>query len=320
MTVICFYISQLLAGEVDQFTKRFSPLADSSQVLNQVANAYLKKSIEEANDSNTNCDEKVLYEKMRNYFANHQDGEITIYALTSPLVDKIKLKIHDSIYAGWTLRTGVLIGRKNADKSPAALSPLIKIGEQIIGTDKLEHLFGRGFAYFTDYYLKEKSLTKTLKSGIFDEKIIYGGNVLTTGVFSYADLTANFNGMRFWNHVLLKREDIMGKEFNLGPYVICENKKFVFNKAINFTNYYDAAYDEGINCSKFANKLGLRKFKQSLEKLNLDDPKHTYKCPMDQVLLTKMTKKYGQFSKFIINNEGNETVSYTYEFKNIFNE
>ncbi len=308
----------LIAGEVDQFTKRFSPPADSSVEMNKVANHYLKKSIIEANGAGEGCDEKVLYKKMRNYFANHKDGEITIHALTSPTVARTKFKISESIFQGWTMGTGALIGRPNADNTDVALSPLITIGNQVIGTDKLEHLFGRGFAYFTDYYLSKKSLRKTLKTGIFEEKIIYGGNFLTTGVFSYADLATNFDGMRFWNHVLLKREDILGATRNLGPYVVCKDKKFVLNKKIDFTNYFDAAHDEGINCSKFANDKGLKKFNESLVKLTAKDPDHTYECPMDQSVLDKVVEKYGEFAKFLVNQNGNNTVNYTGEFTQQF--
>jgi hypothetical protein len=310
--------THVVAGEVDQFTSRFQPIEDSSRLINKVANNYLKKSIEEANQETSSCDEKILYKKMRNYFANHQTGEITIFALESPFVDKIKLKISQSIFKHWSLRTGAIIGRKSADLSELALSPLIKMGDQVIGTDKLEHLFGRGFAYFTNYYLNKKSFERTLKSGIFQEKLIYGGNFLATGVFSYADLAANFNGMRFWNHVLLKRNDIMGEEKNLVPYVKCVNQKFVFHQEIDFVPYFDAAHDEGINCSKFANSLGLKSYLKSLDELSKKDTEHVYQCPMDQKLLSQMIEKYGQFSKYIINQKGNGAVNYTGEFESIF--
>lgn len=310
--------NHLLAGEVDQFTKRFEPLNDSSVIMNKLANDYLKQSIDEANKITNTCDEKVLYKKMRNYFANHKDGEITIFALHDSSVEKIKLKISESIFKDWSIWNGRLLGRKSADQSDIALSPLVRIGTQVIGTDKFEHLFGRGFKYFTDYYLGKRTLEKTLKSGILGEKTIYGGNFLATGVFSYADLSANFNGMRFWNHVLQRRVDILGRGSNLGPYVLCENKKFILNKntKIDFTNYFDPSYDEGINCSKFSNKDALNKFNKSLKNLSQKSSVE-YRCPMDDKLLNKMIEKYGEFSQYIINSKGNNTVSYFAEFENL---
>lgn len=307
------------AAEVDQFSKRFYPLVDSSSLINDVANAYLLKSIDEANKSHHQCNEKILYKKMRNYFSNHLKGEVTIFSIKSPLVDKIKLKIKQSIFKEWDLKTGMLLGHPFTDTSKIVLSPLLKIGDQVIGTDKFEHLFGRGFAYFSDYYLKNKSLEQTLNSGYIQEKIVYGGNFIATGVFSYADLSANFNGMRFWNNVLLKRKDIMEEERKIGPYVICENQKFELHKKIDFKYYFDASHDEAINCSNFSNKRALTKINKSLADLNKTDKDHVYKCPMDEKILKEMVAKYGVFSKYIINEKGNGTINYLQKFDGSLN-
>ena len=44
-----------------------------------------------------------------------------------------------------------------------------------------------------------------LSWGEMREKGVYGFS--TTGIFSYADLVANFNGYRFWNRVLKTEKD-----------------------------------------------------------------------------------------------------------------
>ena len=53
------------------------------------------------------------------------------------------IPLKESIYAGWTIFDGMILGRKKAASSPLALSPLIKIKDEVIGVDKLEHLFGK---------------------------------------------------------------------------------------------------------------------------------------------------------------------------------
>lgn len=312
-------VSLTYSGEVDHFSRKFQVIKDSAEVMNSIANSYLAKSVQEANSTSSSCNEKTLYKKMRNYFSNHKTGEITIFALNDPRVDKIKLKISDSVYKEWSYRNGSLLASKSSDGSNIVLSPLMRIGSQVIGTDKFEHLFGRGFAYFTDHYLNKKTLKHTLKIGVREEKIIYGGNFLATGVFSYADLSANFNGMRFWNHILLQRVDILGPQFNLGPYVVCKNNKFEINETtkIDFTKYFDASYDESINCSKFANSNALEKFNRSLNSLNLNESTNIYKCPMDKTLLSAMVEKYGDFSIHFINTQGNLTVNYFAEFTSL---
>ena len=181
---MCIYLSCCYTAEVDQFTSRlqFQGLKDSSEIINTKANEFLKKSIDEANKESSNCDEDILYRKMRNYFANHQKGDLTIFAIHDASVDRIKIRIDESIYKNWSFSSGALISKNAKKLSDMTLSPLIKIGSQVIGTDKLEHLFGRGFAYFTDYYKEKKSLNDTLYTGTYQERWIYGGNPLASGV------------------------------------------------------------------------------------------------------------------------------------------
>ena len=49
----------------------------------------------------------------------------------------------------------------------------------------------------------------------------------TTGIYSFSELAANFNGYRFWNTILLKKKDplkgVIGNFFNR-PYVGCSTQ------------------------------------------------------------------------------------------------
>ncbi|MBT3586105.1 MAG: hypothetical protein HN509_14460 [Halobacteriovoraceae bacterium] len=258
------------AAEVDQFTDRFEFLEDSAERLNTKAATFLDSALIEANnsaaESGSDCHEKDLYKHLRKYFLNHKSGQLTPYVLKSETYPKRKFMKADTIYSEWTVWDGYLLGRKKANSSPVALAPLIRVGEVVVGSDKIEHLFGRGFAYFKRKYLRGKKMKKVFKYGIRGEKTIFGGNKLATGVFSYADLATNFNGMRFWNHMLALRSDIMGQQ--LGPYVKCQAGKWRKVKDIDFRDYFDDAADEGINCSKFASKNSAKKVRKALERLN----------------------------------------------------
>lgn len=310
----------VLAAEVDQFTRRNDPLSDSSQLLNLKANQFVKEAIEKLNKDAIDCQsleaEKKLYKELRKYFANHTKGQLTIYALKSDDIQKRKLKIQDSIFQDWTIFDGYLLGKPSANNSDLALGPLIRMNDVVVGTDKLEHLFGRGFSYFNNYYLKNKSLKRTLNSGVFGEKTIYGGNKLATGVFSYADLSANFNGMRFWNHILQKREDVMGDNF--GPYITCGNgSKWEQVKDIDFTHYFDASHDEAINCSKFPTKKTAKKYAKVVQQLGSEKTHYVgiAGCPIDPNSLEAMKQKYGKFAKYILNlSDSDRELSYFNEF------
>lgn len=319
---LMFLSGTVLAGEADHYTYRHDPISDMSSVINKRANEYLQTSIEAANQKGS-CDENALYEQMRKYFANHSSGKLVKFALHDNLVERRQINLKKSIYGEWKILNGYLMGKPSAAESPLALTPMIRIGDEVVGTDKLEHMFGMGFKYFKWHYLKGKNLKKVLKRGVVFEKTTLGGNILATGVFAYADLSANFNGMRFWNHVLQQREDVMGD--NKGPYVNCVDNKFVANteNPIDFTHYIDKSMDESINCSKFATKSGVRKVRRSLERLS-EEYGTEFKCPMSMEDLNQMYEKYDVTIKgdrkkrsighYILNDDGYDDVSYFNEF------
>lgn len=304
--------SSTFAAEADNFTARFLALTDISGDLNKLANGAIREAISKLNREGGCASlgaETKLYNELKKTFSNHSKGELVKTILYSQSVSKNELPLKQSIYAEWKISNGLLLGRKKAATSPLALSPLIQIGDQAIGVDKLEHMFGMGFSYFTQYYGKKKSIEHVLKVGIFKEKTFLGGNVFATGVFSYGDLSANFNGMRFWNHILLKNEDILGKDYNLGPYVVCSDSKWKVNEEMDFRNYIDASMDESINCSKFATKSGEGKFKKAIQALGAS-------CPMDGQKVIELKEKYKALNiqHWILNDEGTDTVSYFNEF------
>ncbi len=290
--LLIFLFSLTLVGaETDHYTYRGEAIEDVADILDDLANSYLEESINILNQSE-NCNdskqsEMNLYNELKKYFANHKSGILTQKILHDNIIDLRMISLDDSIYSEWSIWNGFLLGRKKAAQSPLALAPMMNLNGKVIGTDKLEHLFGMGFIYFKKHYIKDKSLQSTLKSGVLREKTFLGGNNLATGVFSYADLSANFNGMRFWNHILQKRPDVLGE--NLGPFVKCENSKWkrVEGKRIKFSLYLDDSVDESLNCSKFATKGGVRKFKEAIKRI---DPKNT--CPMNKEKLKMVSKKY----------------------------
>lgn len=309
--------STAFSAEADNFTARQLDLKDVSKEVNALANNYLKKAITDLNKKGP-CDEEALYKELRLYFANHSKGELVKDILYKNAVEINALPIKQSVYSTWEATDGYLLGRKKAATSPLALSPLIKIGDQVVGVDKLEHMFGMGFDYFGKHYIKGKSIGKVLNYGIALEKTILGGNVLATGVFSYGDLAANFNGMRFWNHVLQKNDDILGSQENKGPFLTCEQNKWsaVESNPIDFRNYLDASTDESINCSKFAGTKAVAKFKKQVKIRGFLTTEGAAACPVEPEVLKLMREKYkpSGVEHLIINDEGNGKVSYFNEF------
>lgn len=308
----------LFAAEADHYSI-LETKENASHLLSTETTRLLKEKLSEINQkqSCSSMKEKDLYKELQDIFANHSKGKLVKDVLYTDKYPTIVIPLKESIYGAWSVRNGYLLGRKKAAESPLALAPLIRVGEVLIGTDKLEHLFGMGFQYFDRHYLRGHSLKRVLKRGIFFEKTILGGNVIATGIFSYGDLAANFNGMRFWNHMLQKRDDVLGKEHNLGPYLECQGESWVQVKEIDYAAYFDLSSDESINCSKFASKNGLKKYNRYMKSRGSDCPRRPdlfrdlqakYNIP------TQGDKKKRPLSHWILNDEGNGKVSYFNEF------
>lgn len=317
------------AAEADHFSLPDGQIADITAEVNRLSNEGLAAAITDLN-AQGGCDdsrksEELLYERLTDVFSNHKKGQL-VNTIISGEIPRTVIPLKESIYSEWSIWNGFLLGRRGAAKSPLALFPLIKIGDTVVGVDKLEHMFGMGLRYFKGHYLEEKPLVSVLKGGIFKEKTFLGGNMLATGVFSYADLAANFNGMRFWNHMLQKRDDVLGAQHNVGPYLTCQAGKWVKNeeRPIDFSNYVDATMQESMNCSKFATAAGARKFGEALAALQSKDKSRIFTCPENPSLMEQVIQKYEvampadspgtNVDHWIINREGNGKVSYFNEF------
>ncbi len=327
--VLLFTCTTARAAEADHYTLDEAQVADITDEVNKLANDGVVRAIDELNAAGA-CDESKeseerLYERLTYIFSNHKKGRL-VQAIIEGKIPRTVIPLKESVYSEWSIWNGFLLGRKAAAKSPLALFPLIKIGDVVVGVDKLEHMFGMGQRYFKSHYLDERPLVNVLKNGIFKEKTALGGNMLATGVFSYADLSANFNGMRFWNHMLQKRDDVLGARHNAGPYLTCSAGKWLKNeeRPIDFRTYVDATMQESMNCSKFATAGGVRKFNEALADRQAKDGSRVFACPVNPDLLSEVARKYeveiagdsrgSKVDHWIINREGNAKVSYFNEF------
>ena len=320
---LCLLSTSVFCAEVDHYSKRAIPLEDSLEKVNLMANEHLQVALDRVNSTET-CSltkksQAKLYKSLKSEFANHMKGQFTKELIHSESIDLHKTHINNSIYRDWNFSDGVVLAiakMKRGKTNSFGLSPLININEHYIGIDKFEHMFGMGFIYFRLHHHKNWSVKSVLKHGIFREKAVLGGNIIETGVFAYADLSANFNGMRFWNHMLQLQDDVLGKVHNIGPYIKCENGKWISNKKIDFSKYIDNTMDETLNCSKFASKRSLRKFTRRIKEINPDNT-----CPMSSAKINKTLDKYQvktsektMISDWLINTKGNGRLKFTNEF------
>jgi hypothetical protein len=316
----------LYASEIDSFHGRFNKLEDSTIPLNKKTNSLFKDAIKRANQKQEKlakrerrrsneensesitpkCSKKILYKSMRKNFRNHYTGKLNPWIIKSNEIDKVVIPVEESIYQDFRWFEAYVPGLfARVFKDPSAM--LLRVGDVLVGNDKFEHFLGSGFEYFDTNYLQKQGIRAALKIGWKAETGILGAS--TTGVMAYADMFANFTGMRFWNHVLAENVDIMGpeKENNLGPYIKCENNKWVQVKDMDWSKYIQHAMDEGINCSKFKNQLMTDAVMNRIGLLEYQYNR-AFQCPIRPLELSKAALKYHKYQLFLINTEGHVPV------------
>jgi hypothetical protein len=134
-----------------------------------------------------------------------------------------------------------------------------------MGLDKLSHFRGGGFIYFKQYndYIhkykrqydaplaRRKAFEEAIDLGIKSEHSLLGTR--GTGVFSYADLEANFQGLKLLLNLCLDPEP--GSHPYLSQVTRDGKKQWVLAKSVNMARYFNPSFDEFINPSVFSDKV-----------------------------------------------------------------
>ncbi len=299
-TTLLLSLSPSFGAEVDSFTKRSQPLADSLEQLNKKSNEYFRQAIDEANEKKDSCHEKTLYKSMRKYFNNQYRGDLGKYIVEAKDFDSSIVTVEESIYQDFKWYQSFVQGFwARRFKDPTAAN--INVGGVLVGTDKFEHFMGSGYLYYRKNYIKGEGVRAAMEIGYSAETGFMGA--ITTGVKAYGDLAANFNGMRFWNHVLQKYDDILGTQYNIGPYVECKNNEWVMVKEMNWADYVDYSFDEGLNCSAFPSQKMLDLVQGRIDAV-AEKNGVSMTCPVEPQKINTLLPKYGIFAKDLINEKG----------------
>jgi hypothetical protein len=273
-----FWCQVANAAEIDSVTTRYVALDDASAALNQLINERLAEGVAKANLldranqfdllPDSVCNRNTLYTELRKAIFQSLTASWGLkgYSLDLQLVEHLKsqsyhLSLNDSIYRDLDYLEAFSLNLKE-------LSDVVHIDDHLIGVDKFGHFFAEGWSYFEMTALQHRSLDEAMSWGMQQEQGKFGYS--TTGIFSFADLTANFNGWRFWNRVLLEDKDpLQGFFRNLlqQPYVSCSLQvveslqqrqpayAWTLNRAFDIADYVDGAWDEGQNCNSYADPV-----------------------------------------------------------------
>jgi hypothetical protein len=311
------------AAEIDSVTPRNIQLENSIAAINEIFNQRIEQGIEKANpiteydpddaffddvDEEEYCDEDALYTELRKaiYQSLTASWGLKGYDLDRQLRrllarQSYSLLLNDSIYRDIDYIEGFSLNLKD-------LSDVVNIEGHLVGLDKLGHFFAEGWRYFELTHFDEETFEQALAWGKKQEVGKFGYS--TTGIFSHADLAANFNGWRFWNRVLLKQDDPLKgtiANFFTRPYAACKiqiidsirSRKIIRaweqNAKFDLADYIDGAWDEGNNCNSYADPVIESKVMKRIENA---DP--GFSCPRHIEHCIAARAKYGDYARYVL--------------------
>lgn len=297
-----FLINFSWAKEVDSFTGWYNPLQDGSEIVNFRVNTEIKLAVEEHNRDSKTCDPEKVMDLAYERLGGNPWGKLEMEFDKSTLIPKQEIRFEDSVYREFRfLDAPVQVLRIGC------CSNVLSINGVRIGTDKIGHFFGQGMSYYTminrklspldiltfGYHIKKygRNLNGALKWGYDTEmKGLYGQ--VTTGVGSFGDLAANYDGFRFWSSLT------KGKY----PFLICQKGKYKVSKLFDVKDYVSQAWDEAINCSAYPNSSVWQAMENSFSRLSQNHGNTTkfYHCPMVGKVCSNLRKKYGFVSNSVL--------------------
>jgi hypothetical protein len=225
------------ALETDQFYAWGKPIEDSTEYLN----AWVRLQIQSALDARRanapqDCESVVGDLQTRLQHSIYQPIELWIFS--SDLVDRVPRGLE----ASRDYNSRYLLSRTFLFDYARWLqpSPTLQVNGIRFGSDKLSHFFSEGWWYYRHWRKNRDDTPQQVQRNMFEygvtlENWIQG--TTTTGVFSPADLEANYQGFIFY-HQLCHADE---------PLLYRQDDRWHFSDSFDFRNYIYPKWDESWN-------------------------------------------------------------------------
>lgn len=282
--ILLFLVPHALAFETDQYNLPVTPLSDIGEEVAEYAENKIRRAIEKINariESGESClkqrgdgcrdeaserrkleslrrDETVVREVYRLL-----GGGIPPFTNSGSWMEKHKFRAQPARFKT-SYRDSIYL---TAPIDYLTISSTVRVYGVEFGTDKIAHFFQQGFSYYRIYEdaiakgSSDSDATKrAVRSGRISENTYYG--TLVGGVYSNADLAANFAGFRFYQN--LTREVTIGDR-KLPPILTKIDGRFTFNPEVDLRNsvlkpFISEHLNEALNPSVYFNVFGFRSF------------------------------------------------------------
>jgi hypothetical protein len=223
-----------LAYETDQFSNRLEPIKDAMPLLDEKVNQTIETIVSEWQGPRN--DWKFITAIYHDLGGHHWVDKIERWAMNSPEIEHLQTSRRESIYQGhpfWATRVAGMFG----------VGPTIMVNGQLIGSDKMGHFFSQGRKFY-NRYRKSHLESQAAEHSAYTERALFGQ--LTTGVYSNADLVANFEGFLFYRS-LFENDIVPGKKAILA----WQDNEWVIQRSFTWADYVNEYWDEALNINHY---------------------------------------------------------------------
>lgn len=222
------------AYESDQYSHRSTTIDDSSALLNEQVNAALEAIV--ADWRHGRDDRRFAHQVYKRLGGFHWVDRIERWAIRSPSVDKLPTRRYRNIYRGVPLCAARVT-------KLAGVGVTIRIGDVLVGSDKLGHFMSQGLKFYRRWR-RSGSEEQAARRGRFTEAGVFGQ--FFTGIFSNADLVANYEGYRFYRS-LFEDGVVPGK-----PAIVrFEGAQATLVRPFDWRDHVNPYWDEALNPNHF---------------------------------------------------------------------
>ncbi|MBB6481557.1 hypothetical protein [Spirochaeta isovalerica] len=269
----------LFSAEIDQLTDRdkYQDIApDFTDTLNTYTNTLLERAVINFNENYDTAEMSFLeIRKMAafeifkmtagkesdRYSERIPDRIGLLYALGKSGHGPIQTWIQSDENSPWWTKLGDNI---YSDLLPDSLNKnyIVKVAGEFVGPDKIDHFFDQGYSYWLKSHFGESDRA-AIEFGVESENGWYG--LKAGGVFSFADLKANWEGYQFFINLFDDRKGIL---------TMNEEGRIIISRPFDWADHVDWQFDELKNPSVM-NEITYTKICRYIEK-HYDRYRETY--------------------------------------------
>jgi hypothetical protein len=287
LILILSFFLQAMAAEIDSFTPRYSDIPEGLPLLSAEVDRRIRQAVESANKVSS-CDTLMLTTYLALELMRPGYGKIEQFINNSPAVFKENIPFTMSVYQNVPQPHAFLF---NIGEFLFPFGYVVREGRWIIGSDKFGHFMDEGYLFYLHLNKDGSNLDAVLNRSIWTEDTYNG--LTFGGVKSFADLVANYYGMRFWSQLISSKFE--GDK----PYLGCDNGKWIMLRAFDWREYIDAGWDEGINCNEYKSIEYEQRVQSKIDDLELKTGKR-HNCPIYPNDCVELQHKFGPIASKLL--------------------